>query len=156
MVNTVGSSGLSSRALVTARHKWEERAWKVENGGSEAVRVPLAGLAELWVDFIFSIAVAGKRKSFSRSLGAAAAAAVMSGCSGASGISILMRVERTLVRSRKGRTEIEWAPLQISAQELMKCHVEDPSKTAWLKAHPIASPSRSLVSCSNVQKETIS
>ena len=151
-MNTVGSSGLSSRAFVTARHKWDERAWNVENGGSEAVRVPLAGLAELWVDFIFSIAVAGNRKSFSRSFGAA----VMSGCSGASGISMLMRVERALVRSRKGRTEIEWAPLQISAHELMKCHVEDPSKTAWLKAHPIASPSRSLVSCSNVEKETIS
>jgi len=51
------------------------------------------------------------------------------------------------VRSRKGRREIEGNPLQIWAHELIKCHVEVPSRMAWLKANPIASPSFSLVSC---------
>ena len=57
------------------------------------------------------------------------------------------RVLRDLVRSRKGGTEMDSAPPQISAHELMKCHVEVPSRIAWLNAQPIASPSFSLVNC---------
>lgn len=145
MVYTVGSSGLSSRAAVMDLQRWEERHWKVEYGGSVAAMVPLAGPIALWTALIFSIAVAENRKSFSRSFGAAAATAMMSACGGASGISRLTRVVRALVLSVKGESEMEWAPLQISAHELMKCQVDDPSSTAWLKADPIASPSRSLV-----------
>ncbi|KAL9251788.1 hypothetical protein AKJ16_DCAP04707 [Drosera capensis] len=33
------------------------------------------------------------------------------------------------------------------AHELMKCHVEVPSRTAWLNASPSATPSRNLVIC---------
>uniref|UniRef100_A0A7C8YRW0 Uncharacterized protein n=1 Tax=Opuntia streptacantha TaxID=393608 RepID=A0A7C8YRW0_OPUST len=62
-------------------------------------------------------------------------------------MSSLTRVERACVRSKKGGRETDWTPLQISAHELMKCHVEVPSSTAWLSAQPIASPSRSFVSC---------
>jgi hypothetical protein len=57
------------------------------------------------------------------------------------------RVFRDLVRSKNGRGVLGGALLHISAHEVMKCHVEVPSTTAWLKAKPIASPSLSFVNC---------
>nr|GMC64828.1 hypothetical protein PanWU01x14_350390 [Ipomoea batatas] len=55
-------------------------------------------------------------------------------CSGASDgldrLVSLTRVFRALERSRKGGVEMEVAPQQISAHELMKCHVDMPSSTA--------------------------
>lgn len=44
--------------------------------------------------------------------------------------SSLTRVLRASVRSRKGGTETEEDPLHIWAHELIKCHVEVPSKMA--------------------------
>lgn len=71
-------------------------------------------------------------------------------CSGASAGLLRLSftlVLRTCVLSRNGGEEMEVKPRQISAHELMKCQVEVPSRTAWLKAQPIDSPSLSLVSC---------
>lgn len=40
------------------------------------------------------------------------------------------RVFRALVRSKKGGADVEGAPRHVSAHELMKCHVDVPSKIA--------------------------
>ncbi|KAF5771377.1 hypothetical protein HanXRQr2_Chr14g0669941 [Helianthus annuus] len=50
--------------------------------------------------------------------------------------------------------DMDLDPVQISAHELMKCHVDVPSKIAWLNAQPIASPSLSFVSCIKVPELT--
>lgn len=132
------SSGLRFLARVTARHTCEDKAWNVENG------FPLGFGFELTRDLILSIADSGNLKTFSRS-GGEAGSGVTSPLEEGREMSSVTRVLRALVRSRKGETEMKWDPLQISAHELMKCHVEVPSRIAWLNAHPSASPSFSLV-----------
>ncbi|MFS8013617.1 hypothetical protein Hanom_Chr14g01335111 [Helianthus anomalus] len=52
--------------------------------------------------------------------------------------------------------DMDLDPVQISAHELMKCHVDVPSKIAWLNAQPIASPSLSFVSCIVIKAENVS
>lgn len=102
----------------------------------------------LTVDLILSMADSEKLKIFSLSggWGFASPLDVAGGAEGGERSSFT-RVFRALVRSRKGMGDVEGAPLQISAHALMKCHVEVPSRTAWLNAHPIASPSLSFVNC---------
>ena len=109
-------------------------------------------MLELSFDLILSMSDSENLKTFSLSCGGLGFASpwplvfVASGSGGAARSSFT-RVLRDLVRLRKGGTETESAPLQTSAHELMKCHVEVPSRIAWLNAQPIASPSFSLVNC---------
>lgn len=105
------------------------------------------GVCELSFDLILSMAASENLKILSLSWGAGFASPLdEADCgSGGSERSSFTRVLRALVRSRKGETETEEAPLHNSAHELMKCQVEVPSRTAWLNAHPSASPSFSLV-----------
>lgn len=123
-----------------------ERAWNVENGFETS-----DGGASLTVDLILSMADSENLKIFSLSTGSGFASPLAEG-GGLLGSgkerSSFMRVFRALVLSWKGWTDGKGAPLQISAHELMKCHVEVPSRTAWLNAKPMASPSLSLVNCS--------
>ena len=84
------------------------------------------------------MAVAENLKTFSLSRGPGLTSLTLPlgadlACSGASeGLERLSftLVLRALGRSRKGGTEMEFSPLEIWAQELMKCHVEVPSSTA--------------------------
>lgn len=147
------SSGFRLRAMVTWRQMWTESDWNVENGFE-----PFDSLS---FDLILSMEVSENLKSFSLKGGSASALPLDVACgllaspspldvafgSEGGGISSFTRVLRDLVRSRKGGTEMVEDPLQISAHELMKCHVDVPSRIAWLNAQPIASPSFSLVSC---------
>lgn len=113
----------------------------------------------LTVDLILSMAASENLNTLSLSCGPGLSlpldeaswslASPLDGACGSGGKerSSFTRVFRTLVRSRKGGTEMVSEPLQISAHELRKCHVEVPSRIAWLKAHPTANPSLSLVIC---------
>ena len=101
------------------------------------------------VDLILSMADSENLKIFSLSAGAGFASPLEVGGPLGSGSerSSFTRVFRALVRSRKGGADVEGEPLQISAHEVMNCQVAVPSKTAWLNARPIASPSLSFVNC---------
>ncbi|GAB2223623.1 hypothetical protein Droror1_Dr00017764 [Drosera rotundifolia] len=125
---------------------WIESDWKVENGFESAELEMLL----LRFDFRVAIADSEKRKTRTRRGGGAAAVELPLDSGGGGGWERLRgtRVLRDLVRSWKGRTEtVVAAPEEISAHERMKCHVEVPSRTAWLNANPSATPSRSLVIC---------
>ena len=127
---------------------WTDRDWKVENGFD-----PSDGSLALTVDLILSMADSENLKIFSLRTGAGGACLwspldfAESGSADGSERSSLTRVFRALVRSRNGVGDTEDASQQIAAHELMKCHVDVPSRTAWLKAHPIANPSLSFVNC---------
>lgn len=110
------------RARVTARHTCADRDWNVENGFGFGF--------ELAVALIWSIADSENLKTFTLTGGSGLLV------SGARGRLSFMRVLRALVRSRNGGTEMVWAPLQIWAHEVIKCHMEVPSRIAWLNAHP--------------------
>lgn len=127
---------------MTWRQMWTERDWNVENGFE-----PSDGAFALTVDLILSMAASENLNTLSLSFGSALALDDASPLDGGGERSSFTRVFRAWVRSRKGWAEIDFDPLQISAHELMKCHVEVPSRIAWLKAHPIANPSFSLVNC---------
>lgn len=108
------------------------------------------------MDLILSMSDSENLKTFSLSCGGLGFASPLDfEASGSGGAvrSSFTRVLRDLVRSRKGGTEMEAAPPQTSAHEPMKCHVEVPSRIAWLNAHPIASPSFSLVNCGHDGKK---
>ena len=70
----------------------------------------------------FSLSGDGAAAAFESPLAAAG--------SGGRVVSSFTRVSRALVRSRNGGTDMSWAPRQISAHELMKCHVAVPLSTA--------------------------
>ncbi|CAN1158727.1 hypothetical protein LINPERHAP2_LOCUS22297 [Linum perenne] len=130
-----------------------DKVWKVDNG----LLPSDGGGLELTSDLIVATCASENLKTFSLSCGASGLAAAADSSSPVAGgggeWSSFTRVLRALVRSRKGGLETELdLPLQISAHELMKCHVDVPSKIAWLNAQPIASPSFSLVSCKTKTK----
>ena len=97
------------------------------------------------VDLILSIADSENLKIFSLSVGFASPLGVGVPLGSGGERSSFTRVLRALVRSRKGGADTDGEPLQISAHEVMNCHVAVPSKIAWLNARPIASPSLSFV-----------
>ncbi|KAL9250920.1 hypothetical protein AKJ16_DCAP04806 [Drosera capensis] len=124
---------------------WIESDWNVENGFEESEFEVLL----LRLDFRVAIADSEKRKTRTQRGGDAVVEFPLdSGGGGGWERSRGTRVLRDLVRSWKGGTEtVQVAPEEISAHELMKCHVEVPSRTAWLNAKPSATPSLSLVIC---------
>ena len=126
-VKTVMSSGLSPRARVTWRHMCDVRDWKVEKGFE-----PSDGTTELALDLIVWMAESENLKTFSTICGGSAAASPLEDALGSFGEarSSFTRVSRAFARSRKGWVEMVSAPRQISAHELMKCHVAVPSRTA--------------------------
>ncbi|PON44167.1 hypothetical protein TorRG33x02_331390 [Trema orientale] len=142
---------------------WAERDWNVEKG---LELEPSDGGFALTVDLILSMADSENLNTLSLSCGPALASPLDGAtlgsespfdeaCGSAGAVrSSFTRVFRALVRSRKGGTEMVSDPLQISAHELMKCHVEVPSRIAWLKAHPIAIPSFNLVNCGREQHKS--
>lgn len=127
-MKTVYSSGFRLRAWVTWRQICTASDWNVENGFE-----PSDGPFSLTFALILSMAASENLKTFSLSTGSCLAAASPldweCGSGGSEGSSFT-RVLRDFVRSRNGGTETEVAPLQAWAHELMKCHVEVPSRIA--------------------------
>ncbi|PON33698.1 hypothetical protein PanWU01x14_350390 [Parasponia andersonii] len=142
---------------------WAERDWNVEKG---LELEPSDGGFALTVDLILSTADSENLNTLSLSCGSGLASPfdgatlgskspLDEACGSAGGErSSFTRVFRALVRSRKGGIEMVSDPLQISAHELMKCHVDVPSRITWLKAHPIAIPSFNLVNCGRQQHKS--
>ncbi|KAL9685452.1 hypothetical protein QQ045_022902 [Rhodiola kirilowii] len=107
--------------------------------------------AALAFDLMALTADSENLKSFSRSFGPAPDSDSIG--VGGRAKSSLTRVFRAWSLSRNGCADIVSAPRQISAHELMKCHVDVPSRIAWLKAHPREIPSFSLVNCTQGEEE---
>lgn len=143
MAKTVMSSGLSERARQTELHTWAPRDWKVEKGLDSGGRLALA-----W-DLSWESAGSEKEKTLATKCLSGPFGSASSWAFGEDGRSTLTRVDRALVRSWKGGTEmVVDGPRVSSAHEVMKCQVECPSKMAWLKAQPSAKPFLSFVNCS--------
>lgn len=93
---------------------------------------PSDGVFSLTFDLILSMSASENLKTFSLSGGGFGLASPLDPSCGSGGSerSSFTRVFRALVRSKNGGVEMVDDPLQISAHELMKCHVEVPSRTA--------------------------